>query len=272
MNDFELMRSLPTGQYLPLDSIVHRLDPRIRLVCSLFLIGAAIFSTQLWGLAAGFFILLLGFKLARVPLSLGLKSLLVSIPFILILAVMQIIFNPYVDRGILFTMGPLVLSWMDLYIAALLILRFIVLMMLLNLTSFVLSTSDITVALQSLLSPLAAIHLPVNDLIQVIQVTLRYLPLLTQTAERISRAQASRGASWGASQGGLIQRAKQVIPLLVPLFSISLRRAENLALAMDARAYGIHPQRTCRKVLTLNIKDAAAFFLSIAASLMILFL
>ncbi|HPH94776.1 MAG TPA: energy-coupling factor transporter transmembrane component T [Anaerolineaceae bacterium] len=272
MNDFELMRSLPTGQYLPLDSPIHRLDPRIRLLCSLCLISAAIFSTQLWGLVAGFFILLLGFKLARVPFALGLKSLLVSIPFILLLALMQIVFNPYVDRGILFSLGPLVLSWTDLYIAGLLILRFVVLMMLLNLTSFVLSASDITVALQSLLSPLAALRIPVNDLIQIIQVTLRYLPLLTQTAERIARAQASRGAAWGASQGSLIQRARQIIPLLIPLLTISLRRAENLALAMDARAYGIHPQRTCRKVLTLKIKDAAALVLSIAASLAILIL
>ena len=89
----------------------------------------------------------------------------------------------------------------------------------------------------------------------VVQITLRFVPLLAQTAERIAKAQASRGADWGTRSKGLINRVKQIIPLVVPLFTISLRRAENLALAMDARAYGYLEHRTSMVEMQLDWKD-----------------
>jgi energy-coupling factor transport system permease protein len=109
------------------------------------------------------------------------------------------------------------------------------------------------------------------DLVMVMQITLRFVPLLTQTAERIAKAQASRGAEWGSKTKGLINRIKQILPLVVPLFVISLRRAENLALAMDARAYGYLDYRTSMVEMKFTIKDAIAVILNLIVSLIILY-
>jgi energy-coupling factor transport system permease protein len=109
------------------------------------------------------------------------------------------------------------------------------------------------------------------DLVMVMQITLRFVPLLTQTAERIAKAQASRGAEWGGKTKGVINRVKQILPLVVPLFVISLRRAENLALAMDARAYGYLDYRTSMVEMKFTFTDALAVILNLIVSLMILY-
>ena len=107
------------------------------------------------------------------------------------------------------------------------------------------------------------------DFIMVIQVTLRFLPFLAQSAERIAKAQASRGSDWGTKRKGLINRIRQVVPMLIPLFITSLRRSENLALAMDARAYGVLPYRTSMTELDFKWGDALAVLISIMVSLAI---
>ena len=109
------------------------------------------------------------------------------------------------------------------------------------------------------------------DLVMVMQITLRFVPLLTQTAERIAKAQASRGADWGGKSKGLINRIKQLMPLVVPLFVISLRRAENLALAMDARAYGYLEYRTSMVEMKFTVTDALGVLLNLIVSLIIIY-
>jgi energy-coupling factor transport system permease protein len=109
--------------------------------------------------------------------------------------------------------------------------------------------------LNALLRPLNAIGIPVSDFVMVIQITLRYFPLLAQSAERIAKAQASRGADWQPAGWNLVQRGRQIAPLIVPLFITSLRRAENMALAMDARGYGNLPARTSMAVLRFRSVD-----------------
>ena len=96
----------------------------------------------------------------------------------------------------------------------------------------------------------------------VLQITLRFVPILAQTAERIAKAQASRGAEWGGKTKGLINRIKQILPLLIPLFVISLRRSESLALAMDARAYGYLDYRTSIAEMKFTVTDWAFVLLN----------
>jgi energy-coupling factor transport system permease protein len=110
------------------------------------------------------------------------------------------------------------------------------------------------------------------DLVMVMQVSIRFLPLLAQSAERIAKAQASRGAEWGVKSGGLVSQVKRVIPLIVPLFLTSLRRAETLALAMDARAYGLKNQRTSLYELNLQWKDLWFILIGLTAICVIVFL
>ena len=105
----------------------------------------------------------------------------------------------------------------------------------------------------------------------VLQITLRFVPLLAQTAERIAKAQASRGAEWGGKTKGLINRIRQILPLIIPLFVISLRRSESLALAMDARAYGYLNYRTSITEMKFTPKDWAFLLLNIIVSLIVIY-
>lgn len=190
----------------------------------------------------------------------------------MILAILQVFFNPRPDEGIvLFQIGTNVIAVSDLMTGLMLLLRFIALILGLTIASQSLSTSEITHGMESLLSPLKWLRFPVHDLVVIIQVSLRFIPLLAQVAERIAKAQASRGAAWQKGKGGLISRVKLIIPLILPLFMTSLRRAENMALAMDARGYGTHEQRSSIISYRFGWKDALACLISASLSAAILF-
>ena len=271
MSNFEFSRNLSIGQYLPLNSIIHRLDPRARLLSAIFILGTVTLATHWPGLLAGLAITFIFWALGRIPLKLGLRCLLTPLPFLLILGVLQVFFNPYPDSSpIWFTVFGDKISGIDLLAALTLILRFVVLILGLSLMSFCLSTSELGHGLEALLRPFERFGLPTYDLVMVVQVTLHFLPLLGQTAERIAKAQASRGGDWGSGKGGFIARARQVIPLIVPLFLVSLRRAENLALAMDARGYGGKLHRTSMIELHFRFKDTLAVMIALIASALII--
>ena len=238
MNQFEFLRSLPVGQYLPIYSWVHRLDPRARLLGFFVLIAAVTVATRLEGIGLGLILLLVILKLARIPFHYALRGLLTPLPFLVVLALLQVFFNQHEPGSpVLLAYGPVTVSWFDIQVGLKLLVRFFALILGLSLASFTLSTSEMTQGLNLLLAPLARLKLPVQDFVMMVQITLRYLPLLAQSAERIAKAQAARGADW-STRGGLVARVRQTIPMIVPLFLSSLRRAENMALAMDARAYG----------------------------------
>ena len=149
-------------------------------------------------------------------------------------------------------------------------MRFMSLIMGLTLVSAVISATEIINGLEGLLSPLNRIGLPVQDFVLMVQVTLHFIPFLAQAAERIAKAQASRGADWGTHSGGIFQRVRQVLPLIVPLFLTSLRRAENLALAMEARGYGSKSRRTSMVVMSLRVTDALALVASAGIAVCVL--
>ena len=136
-------------------------------------------------------------------------------PFCAILGILQIFFNPYQEiTPIFFKILSDTISLGDLLVAGILIMRFAVLILGLGLVSFCLSTTELTYGLEGLLRPLDRIGIPAYDLVMVVQVTLRFLPYLGQAAERIAKAQASRGGEWGTGHGGLLARARQVFPLI----------------------------------------------------------
>jgi energy-coupling factor transport system permease protein len=245
MSQFEFMRSLPIGQYLPLDSPLHHRDPRAKLIAAVLLVLALTFSRRIEGLALGVGLVVLALGWAHVSLRFALRSLVAPLPFLLILAALQVLLNvgPPGELALL-TLGPLQVTASDLLAGLTLLVRFAGLILAIGLTTFTLSTSEMTRALNQLLGPLARIGLPAQDLVMVVQVTLRFLPMLAQSAERIAKAQASRGADWDSHKGNLLARVRQVTPVIIPLFLASLRKAEQMALAMDARAYGSTPQRT----------------------------
>ena len=256
MNEFDFLSRMPLGQYVPTGSVLHKLDPRIKIVVIILLVVVISFSQSIIGVGIGLLFIVLLTLISKIDLKFAIKSLTASLPFLLLFAVIQVFFFSMIsDQQILFSLWKLRVSASGLIAGGILLVRFAALILLITLASFCISTSELTQGLQKLLSPLNYLKIKTMDLVMVVQITLRFVPLLAQTAERIAKAQASRGAEWGTRSKGLINRVKQIIPLVVPLFTISLRRAENLALAMDARAYGYLEHRTSMVEMQLDWKD-----------------
>jgi len=255
MSQFEFLRSIPIGQYLPIDSMVHRLDPRARLLAAVILLLVLTFCTTLSGLLIGLTFVILALVLARIPLRFALRGLLTPLPFLLIIALLQVFWNANPDQA------PFLLEWgfirvtiTDVMLGIKLLLRFCGLILGLGLVSYTTTTSQLTQGLNGLLKPLHWLRIPTDDFVMMVQVTLRFLPLLAQTTERIAMAQASRGADWEARTRNLVTRIRQIIPILLPLFITSLNRATNMAMAMDARGYGAQ-QRTSMMAFKMRAPD-----------------
>ncbi len=273
MNNFEFLRMVNIGQYLPLDSFLHRRDPRAMLAVYFLLLAATTFTKSLVGILIALGLVLILFAIGRIPLRYALRGLLPPLPFLLILAVLQVFISIHPpDAQPLFEWKFISIYTSGLLAAGKLLLRFVALILLLSLASFTLSTSEMIHGSESLLKPLTYLRIPVHDLVMVIQVTFRFIPFLAQTAERIAKAQASRGAEWGTRKGGLLARTRQIVPLIVPLFMISLERAETMALAMDARGYGSNPRRSSMIVLRFTWQDGVVILLAAAAGAAILLL
>jgi energy-coupling factor transport system permease protein len=270
MHDFEFLRFVNIGQYLPTGSVVHRLDPRARLLAGFLLLVAVTAAPRWTGLAVALVVLLAALVVARIPVGYALKGLLPPLPFIVFLAVLQILFGPHSDVVTpLWTWGPVFVSAASLLNGAMLVLRFAALILTISWLSFCISTTEIVRALDALLAPLTKIGLPTHAFVLMVQVTLRFLPLLALEAERIAKSQASRGAEWGTGRGGLLRRARQALPLLVPLFLTGLQRAEDLALAMQARGYQGGRGRTSMVELRFRWADAVALGLVVVLAMLI---
>lgn len=272
MADFEYLGMVNIGQYLPLDSRLHRIDARVRILIYFLIIMALTFVPKLGGLCFGLIIVLLLLKIGRVPIRFALRSLVPPLPFILLLAVLQIFITPAGPDSPLYSAGFLTIHLSGVLAALRLLLRFTALVLALGLASYTLSTAEMIQGLQSLLSPLARIGLPTHDFVMILQVTIRFIPFLAQAAERIAKAQAARGADWGTRRGNLLQRVRQIVPLIIPLFLTSLRRAEALALAMDARGYGGPAKRTSMLIMQMHPSDGVIFLLGVLTFAAVLFL
>lgn len=273
MSEFEFLRNLPFGQYLSLDTPLEHIDCRARIVSFGLILSALTLSRNLIGLVFGLVVILISLIALRFPLRFALRGLLSPLPFLVLLAILQLFFNPGPDEGTrLFQIGTNVIAFSDLKLGVILLLRFCALILGLTIASISLSTSEITHGMESLLTPLKWFHFPVHDFVVVIQVSLRFIPLLAQVAERIAKAQASRGAAWQKGSGNLMSRARLFIPLLLPLFLTSLRRAENMALAMDARGYGSQKKRSNLIVFRFKWIDALVILISLGIALTILFI
>jgi energy-coupling factor transport system permease protein len=259
MNNFEYLRLVNLGQYIPTGSWIHRLDPRARILATILLLAAVTFAPSPAGLVLALGIVLLLLVLARIPLAFALRGLLPPLPFLLILAVLQVLFPVRADPStVLVDFGWIQITTAGIRAGIMLLLRFSALILTLGLGSYVISTAEFIRGLESLLTPLNRLRIPTADFVMMIQVMLRFIPFLAMGAERIAKAQASRGADWGTRRGGPLQRVRQAFPLLVPLFLTGLRRAESLALAMESRGYANRSRHTSMIELEFRLKDALA--------------
>ncbi len=267
-SEFELLGRITIGQYLPTGSILHRLDPRVKLCMGLLLIIATIAARSLVGLTLLLAGVLLGLRLARVPLRFALAGLRPVLPFLILLALLQVFAIPQYASGsvILCRWHSLVVTSGGLLSAALLIGRFCVLMLGISLFSFATSTTELTHGIEHLLLPLQRFGLPAHEFALVINIAIRFLPILAREAERLMKAQASRGADFGRGRGSLLQRTRRILPLLVPLFLIALQRADELVEAMEARCYVGGRGRTHLLHLHARVWDYCTLVIALATA------
>ncbi len=271
MNEFDFLSRMPIGQYVAQNSIVHKLDPRVKVFVFSMIIIAITFGQSLiaMSLALGMIVVLI--FLSKINLKFAFKSILAPLPFLLLFALIQtFLLSSTKNTEVLFSYSIFRATTSSVTAGVILLMRFLGLILAISLTTFCTSTSEFVQGLQHLLSPVNRIGIKTMDLIMVLQITIRFIPLLAQTAERIAKNQASRGAEWGTRGGGFFSRVKRLFPLLVPLFVISIRRAEVLALAMDARAYGYREERTSMAELHFSVADILFILIIIIVSLLIL--
>ncbi len=244
MEDFELLRYVTIGQYLPGGSVVHRLDPRTKLSAFLFLTLAVTFSLSYTANVILVMATLSLVILSGVPLRYIFSGLKPALPIIVVLAFLQLLFygDAYTPYGMatrtLFRWGWIHITNGSVQLVIVSMLRFVELLFLTSLLTNTTTLTGLTHGMEAMLRPFARIGLPSHEMSLVATVALRFVPLLAEQLEIIMKAQASRGASI-AHQGKLrfVTTARQVAALIVPLFIDAFRRAEDLILAMQARCY-----------------------------------
>ena len=249
-----MLKDITLGQYFPGNSIAHKLDPRTKiLLVTLYII--ALFSAKGWmGYAVMAVTLAACVKVSHVGLRAlvrGLKPLVFIIAFT---GILNMFFTP--DTHYLWEWGILRVSVKGIENALFMVIRIMLLVMGTFLMTYTTSPIRLTDGLESLLNPLKKIHVPVHELAMMMAIALRFIPTLIEETDKIMSAQKARGADF--ETGNLIQRAKALLPLLVPLFVSAFRRADELAVAMECRCYHGDQGRTRMKQLEWRMRDTLA--------------
>jgi energy-coupling factor transport system permease protein len=269
VSQFSPFGSLTIGQYLPSGSLVHRLDPRAKIVIFAALVALVAFADSYLVSLLLLFLLLGVARLSRTPLRFALQGLRPALPWIALFATLQLLFyrGQYAADACqaLWSFGVLTVTTCGIRQIGLMALRLLEFMLLTSMLTLTTSTTELTHGLESLLAPLKRLRFPAHELALVFAIALRFAPTLAGELERLTKAQASRGADFG-EQGRMrfVQRTRNLLPLLVPLFLCALRRAEDLALAMEARGYTGGRGRTS----LIELKAAPADYLAVTLVLL----
>ena len=246
------------GQYYPADSPIHRLDPRTKLLCGLAVMVLVFFIRSPWGLALGYAAMTGAVIASRVPLSKVARAVRPLVVMLLVLSVFNLLFRR--DGDVLLSAGPLVVTTGGVQAAFLFSLRLVIGVVAATLLLLTTTPTRLTDACDALLAPLARIGLPAHELAMVFSLMLRFIPTLADEAGAIMDAQASRGGA--LSEGSLVQRVKAVVPVVVALLASSVRHANGLSRALDARCYEGGAARGHWHPLRFGWQDGVAFLLT----------
>jgi energy-coupling factor transport system permease protein len=238
MRGIEFFRNISVGQYVDSGSYVHRLTPATKYLGSFALLLAVFANTTIVGTATILVLVALIAVISRVSLGFLARGIIPAWPFLLILTVMTLVFQSFRDSSaVLVTIGPLDIRLGALSAIALLLLRFAAVVCIVSLFTSVVSEDEVAHGAEDALSPLKAIGFPAHEFSLMIVIALRFVPIIALELENITKAQASRGASFGSGRGGPIAKARAYIPIFVPVIIRALERAELLVEAMEARCY-----------------------------------
>ena len=250
-----MLKDITLGQYFPGNSVIHRLDPRTKLL-GLVIYIVALFTASGWisyGLCLGFLIFVV--RVSTIPV----KSILNGMkPLVFILAftgILNVFFTP--GETELFSVLGLSVTVEGLQRAFFMMVRILMLVSSTFLLTYTTSPISLTDGLESLMNPLKTIHVPVHELSMMMCIALRFIPTLIEETDKIMSAQKARGADF--ESGNLLERVQALVPILVPLFISAFRRADELATAMECRCYQGGDGRTKMKLLRYNRADFQAF-------------
>jgi energy-coupling factor transport system permease protein len=245
-----MLKDITIGQYFPGDSIVHKLDPRIKIIIIGLFIASLFFINTFFPYVFILLFILTVIRIAKLPIKYILKGLK---PLVFILLITLVI-NIFMTKGeVLFYIGPLTVTKEGLRIAVFMAIRLIFLITGTSLLTLTTSPISLTDGIEKLLSPFKRVGLPAHELAMMMTIALRFIPTLLEETDKIMKAQMARGADF--ESGNILNRAKNLVPLLVPLFINAFRRADELATAMEARCYRGGDNRTRLNELRLKRSD-----------------
>ncbi|MEF9945148.1 MAG: energy-coupling factor transporter transmembrane component T [Lachnospiraceae bacterium] len=255
-----MIRDITIGQYYPSKSILHSLDPRVKIVCTLFYLISLFLFKSILGYALATLFLFTVIKISKVPLKFIFKGL----KAIIMLLMITVVFNLFLIEGgkILLHVWIFKITESGLRTAVYMAIRLIYLIVGSSLMTLTTTPNALTDGIESLLGPLNKIKVPVHEIAMMMSIALRFIPILLEETDKIMKAQIARGAD--LESGNIIRRAKSMIPILVPLFVSAFRRANDLAMAMESRCYRGGEGRTKMKPLVYHRKDYIAYLVTIS--------
>ena len=249
-----MIRDITLGQYYPVNSVLHRLDPRTKLFGTLVFIVSLFITNNIWGYLAATVFLAVAIRLSKVPVQFMVKGLRA----ILMLLLISVTFNLFLTDGeVLFRLWFLKITREGIRMAAFMGLRLIYLVVGSSVMTLTTTPNQLTDGMEKSLSPLKKLRVPVHEVSMMMSIALRFIPILIEETDKIMKAQTARGADF--ESGSLVQKAKALVPLLVPLFISAFRRATDLAMAMEARCYRGGDGRTKMKPLHYHKADKLTY-------------
>ena len=249
-----MLRDITLGQYYQTDSVLHRLDPRVKLIGTFAFIVGLFLAGNVAGYAVAAIFLVSMIKLSHVPVKFMLKGMK-AIAFLIMITV---VFNTFMTPGeVLIQVWKLKVTKEGLIMAAKLAVRLSFLIVGSSIMTLTTTPNQLTDAIESVMGPLKRLHVPVHEVAMMMSIALRFIPILMEETDKIMKAQEARGASFDS--GNLIDKTKALIPLLVPLFISAFRRANDLAMAMEARCYRGGDSRTKMKPLIYRRRDVLGY-------------
>lgn len=255
------------GQYYPVESPVHAMDPRAKIIISiafmvLLFVGNNFYAFIVMGAFA-----FLAAVLSRVPGGLLLRGLRPIVFIMIFTMALHLFLTP---GPVMFKVGPVIATWSGLVQGLFIGVRLVILIMFTSLLTLTTSPIELTDGLEDIMKPFARLGVPAHELAMMMTIALRFIPTLLEEAERIMKAQMARGADF--ESGNMVKRARSLVPLLVPLFVSAFRRADDLAMAMEARCYRGGEGRTRMRQFRLHARDFAAFAVTLAVTAGVVFL
>ena len=250
-----MIRDITIGQYYPVNSILHRLDPRTKIVCTIMYLVSLFLFDNIYGYLVAAVFLGITICISKVPFRFIVKGL----KPILMLLMITLVFNLFLTKtgNVLWEFWILKLTDDGIRTAGFMALRLIFLILGSSLMTFTTTPNALTDGIEKLLWPFRKIKLPVHEIAMMMSIALRFIPILLEETDKIMKAQIARGADFESRN--LIKKAKALVPLLVPLFISAFRRANDLAMAMEARCYRGGNHRTKMKPLIYKKCDGIAY-------------